>query len=476
MMKKSNLLIFGMLISLPACVQPNKENATATSEKLSDSANHSNTANLSSTGSYSVSVKPVAGVSCPAIQSFICGRSGDNLLLIGGRTNGFHGTDGTDPAINFPASFANRNFIVYNPVTGMTKMAPLPSAYMDQLSSTNMQGCQSGDYLYGCGGYGPNKTGSYVTYNGFFAVNVPAMINAILNGQSNLSQYIMSTTVNDMAVTGGELLIMNGLFYLVMGQNFTGLYAPPPSDTTVQKYINEIRMFSVYRNPSLYARLVQRFTDGNRSDNTSRYHRRDLNVVQIINGDGKKGIAVYGGVFTQNLNGAWLNPVYILQGANNNPVVSIDNNFTQKLNQYGCAQVLVYDPAGKTMMTTLLGGISYYRYEDNNTLKPDPGMPFVKIISTITRAANGTTTESSSPRDTLPDFVGAESRFIPKQNLLMAGSSEIIDASKIPANGRETLVGYMFGGIKSTAKQSSTIYPTMANKTLYQVYVTRSAQ
>jgi hypothetical protein len=40
-------------------------------------------------------------------------------------------------------------------------------------------------------------------------------------------------------------------------------------------------------------------------------------------------------------------------------------------------------------------------------------------------------------------------------------------------SGQPFLVGYMYGGILASAPQSSTIYPTTANKVLYKVYITR---
>lgn len=428
-------------------------------------------------GFYKINVVPVSS-DTPGLpyQSFISASSGNNILIVGGRTNGFHGTDATDSSINFPAYYSNTNFVVYNPTNGSIKTAPIPAAYLDQLSSTNMLGCQNGDTLYGCGGYGKNSAGNYVTYNGFFAISVSQMINAILSGStSNLSQYIVSTSNNYMAVTGGELQKMGNYFYVVMGQNFTGLYAPPPQQNSVQIYTNAIRKFTVTNTgSSLSAMLVDSFTDGNRPDSTSRFHRRDLNVVPIINTDKTPGMAVYGGVFTQKVNGVWVNPVYITQGANNSTNVTIDNSFIQKFNQYGCAQVLCYEPNTNTMVTNLMGGISYYTYSSNGVLVPDAAVPFSKTISTIFRNSFGTLETYTAFNSGLPDYIGSESKFFPLQNLLYGGSGEIIDLSKVPLNGKPTFVGYMFGGIMATSAQSSTINPTMASKKLYRVYITRS--
>lgn len=423
---------------------------------------------------YSISVKETSGTGL-ALQSFISGRSGDNLLIMGGRTNGFHGTNAADPSINFPTYYSNTNFVVYNPVTGFLKKVGLPEKYYAQLSSTNQQAFQDGNTLIVCGGYGKNSVGSYVTFNGVLAINVDSLVGAILRDDTlNMERFIASTVNDDMAVTGGEMFKVGYYYYLVMGQNFTGKYAPTPPDVSIQKYTDEIRQFriSVAAGNQLSVQLLKRFTDGNEPDSTTQFRRRDLNVVPIRDANNKDGIAVYGGVFTYKYNGVWQNPVYLLQDNNNQPAVTIDTTFAQKCNQYGCAQVQFFDPGSKTMITSLLGGISYYDYNTSGTLVPVATVPFVKIISTIFRLANGTTVESISPPTAmLSDYVGAESKFFPFSQYLISGSEEILDWSKIPQG--QTVIGYMYGGIKATSPQSSYFYPTFTNNTLYQVTVTK---
>jgi hypothetical protein len=429
-----------------------------------------------SASTYSVSVKATTGTGL-SLQSFVTGRSGDNLLVIGGRTNGFHGTNGADPSINFPTYYSNSNFVVYNPLNGTLKKVGLPQKYFAQLSSTNLQAFQDGNTLIVCGGYGKNNNGKYVTFNGVMAINVNGLVNAIIKDDTlNLDSFITSTVNDDMAVTGGELFKVGNFYYLVMGQNFTGMYAPTPPDSSVQKYTNEIRQFRINLIAGNYlsVQLIQRFTDDNKPDSTTQFHRRDLNVVPIIDGSGKDGLAVYGGVFTYKYNGVFVNPVYLLQDQNNQPYTKIDNTFIQQCNQYGCAQVLLYDKTSGTMITSLLGGISYYDYNPSGTLVPVPTVPFVKIISTIYLSKNGTTSEYVTPKSgSLTDFVGAESKFFPLSQYLVAGNEEIIDWNKLPDGN--TVVGYMYGGIKATASQSSYFYPTSTNSTLYQVIVTKTA-
>ncbi len=65
-----------------------------------------------------------------ALHSFVMGRNGNDILFVGGRINGFHGTDGTNPGINFPTSKSNDRFIVYNISTFQSWSAPLPQKYL----------------------------------------------------------------------------------------------------------------------------------------------------------------------------------------------------------------------------------------------------------------------------------------------------------------------------------------------------------
>lgn len=408
------------------------------------------------------------------LQSFIYARKGNFILFIGGRTNGFHGTDQTDSASNFPPYFANHSIVVYDMATGTIYQKPIPAQYYDQFTSTNMQGWQDGNTLYGCGGYGKNSAGNYVTYNGFFAVDVANMIDAVVNPAStDLSKYITYTTSDDMAVTGGELVKIGNYFYLVMGQYFAGAYNPGQGSQSTQRYTDEIRQFTfTLSGGKLSAKLTKVFTDGNRPDSTSRYHRRDLNVVPILDNKGKEGLAVYGGVFTQKVNGIWQNPVFVLQGNNNQVVTKLDTRFEQRFNQYNSAAVLMFDGKSGTMITTLLGGISLYTTDKNGTVYEDPTAPFTKVISTIYRSAKGVCVETySKPNQSLPDYVGAEARFIPIESYLRSGSEEIMDLAKIKLSTEPVLVGYMIGGIRASAPSSNNLYPTTSNSTLYEVYL-----
>lgn len=409
------------------------------------------------------------------LQSFAMGRWNNYVLLVGGRTNGFHGTDGTDSSINFPSSFSNTNFIVMQIGSPQVWTVPVPAPYNVQLSATNMQDCQSGNLLYLCGGYGKDSVGNYTTFSNLVCIQLDGLIPAIIANSPNLGQFIGQSYNSEMAVTGGELKTIGNYFYLVMGQNFQGLYTSPSSQT----YTVQIKKFSItlQGTNTPVATLLQRYYDAGRTDSTSRFHRRDLNVVPVVSPLGTPGVTVYGGVFTPVTNGPYRAPVYIYQDAKGNTVVQTDT-FKQKTNQYSCASIPIYDNSSKITAVTFIGGISLYNYKNysnpKDVLKLDPAIPFTRNITTLLRLPGGKTYEIVTfPQNCLPAFIGAEAKFIPLPALLMNGSQDILDYSKIATNPGGTLIGYMFGGILSTAPQSSTINPTFINNKMYEVYITK---
>lgn len=191
---------------------------------------------------YNVIVKPVGTNQGLPIQSFVAGRKGDTLLVIGGRTKGLHNFSGT----SFPYSTNNTRLYVFIPAKDASSKSQIFSTGIPgtlsaqqqlQLSSSNMEYCQTGDVLYALGGYGYNggtgKDSSYGTFNGFYAVAVPDLIRAIVKGDTasgNVSKYFTfstqpSSTDSTMAVTGGELVKMGDSYCLVVGQNAQGEYS-----------------------------------------------------------------------------------------------------------------------------------------------------------------------------------------------------------------------------------------------------------
>ena len=75
-----------------------------------------------------------------------------------------------------------------DPVSKQKWTAPLTSlsvALQEQLSATNLEFHQDGDYLYVIGGYGyHNATASRKTFDQLTAIDVPSVINAVIGGTS----------------------------------------------------------------------------------------------------------------------------------------------------------------------------------------------------------------------------------------------------------------------------------------------------
>jgi hypothetical protein len=120
-----------------------------------------------------------------------------------------------------------------------------------------------------------------------------------------------------------------------------------------------------------------------------------------------------------------------------------------------------------------LGGISQYYYQ-NGTLINDPNVPFVKTISRLSQAPDGSYHEYVLNQE-MPALLGASAEFIPKENLPFY-AHEIIDLNALASDS--VLIGYLVGGIKSTAlnpfTQNNTAQ-TSANAIFYEVWLKQSA-
>jgi len=366
---------------------------------------------------YTVQVAQSASPVGLPYQAFATGRKGDTILLLTGRTNGFHNFPSV-PVASFPSNRSNDSFVVYIPAQNKIYKASLTTLLTPtvsttnplftnnqiyQLASTNIQSCQNGDTLYGIGGYGYN--GSMITFGGCFAVNIPNMINLViycattnpsnLNTDSATIVNAISFATNKVApfyVTGGELLKTSKGYYLVVGQRFDGEYsngAVTPTNLSgyLQKYTSSIIPYSFnWSNNSTFS-----YTVGTPIVDPNNLHRRDLNVVPVIDKNGNKEFHIYGGVFTTTkFGGPYLNPVEFSDTLT--PAIKV-NSMNQYFNQYAAAHISIYDTTNSNnqMLTTILGGITLFDKvgQSNNNdsvinLK-DTTMPWSKVISTMVK-------------------------------------------------------------------------------------------
>ena len=412
----------------------------------------------------------------PALQSFVFGQSGNYWLLIGGRTNGFHGFSNYQ---NFPFKKANKFVYVYNTATNkLDSMATalLPTMLREQYTSSNMQHFQVGNYLYLSGGYGefhaklPDST--WTTYSTISRINISQIITAVLT--KNITKFQTSVVYAKSkltAATGGEMYkLPDGKFYLVLGHRFNGVYsADTTGGKTRQVYLDSVHVFKLTETPSSISITPssRQYISDNLPDNITQFRRRDLLVVPAIKRGGKSvGLSVYGGVFTAGFGYPFRNPIYLTGGTT--PSYQLDKSYTQTSNIYATANVEMYDAQNDIMLTTAFGGIG----EDTSTTSGN-GDAFTKKIMTISKNnRTNITKEILNPTGT-PTYMGSESIFVVAPNLPMYNSTYgIINYNAIPS-GKPTLVGYIYGGIVSNSPQWGSSNPTIPSNKVYEVYFTK---
>ncbi|MBK7964948.1 MAG: hypothetical protein IPK10_06445 [Bacteroidetes bacterium] len=135
------------------------------------------------TSPFSVYIEPLNIAGLGGIQSYAYGQHNGKWLIVGGRLDGLHQRQ---PFASFLASGNNNQIFVVDPLSMQRWTAPissLPVGLQEQLSSTNMEFFQEGNYLYCIGGYGYSNTAvDHITYPSLIAIDVPAVIDAVVNG------------------------------------------------------------------------------------------------------------------------------------------------------------------------------------------------------------------------------------------------------------------------------------------------------
>ena len=149
-------------------------------------------------------------------------------------------------------------------------------------------------------------------------------------------------------------------------------------------------------------------------------------------------------------------------------------DFNQYLSQYHSAKLPIYDEDANAMHTIFFGGMSQFYLDDSNELTEDTEVPFVKTISKITRLSNGNMSEYALNYIEMPALLGAGAEFIPANNDLYT-HGDILKINEIPNS--KTLVGYIYGGIQSSAKNIFFINDgnqSFASNTIFKVYINKS--
>jgi hypothetical protein len=414
------------------------------------------------TAPFNIHLEPLNINGLGGLQAYAVGQHDGKWLIVGGRLDGLHRRQ---PFAAFDVAGNNNQIIVIDPVAGQkwtVSVASLPVPLQEQLSSTNMEFYQEGDYLYLIGGYGYHTiSASKKTFENLTAINVPAVINAVINGTSFVNHFRQISDVQ-FAVAGGHLKKINDTYYLVGGNRFDGDYNPMGNPTYIQLYTNAIRKFKILDDgTTLTIQHLSSIID------TANLHRRDYNAVPQILPDGSEGITAFSGVFQQTVDLPFLNCVNI-----DSTGYVVNNNFQQYYNHYHCAVLPVYSAINNEMHNVFFGGIAQY-YDSLGVLVQDNNVPFVKTIARVTRFANGTMAEYKLPVE-MPSLMGAGAEFIPNATIPQY-ANEVFKLDDFVAD--TTLVGYIYGGINSSAPNIffiNTGLQSVASSQIFKVYVVKS--
>lgn len=418
---------------------------------------------FSQTAPFNVYIEPMNISGLGGLQAYAFGQHNGKWLVFGGRLDGLHRRQ---PFASFDVAGNNNQLIVIDPVTQQKWSAPLTSlsvGLQEQLSSTNMEFHQVGNYLYVIGGYGYNNaSAARKTFDNLTAIDVPSVINAII-GATPLSSFFRQISDPQFAVTGGHLKKINNTFYLIGGNKFDGNYNPMGHATYTQVYTDAIRKFNIADNgKTLLVTHLPTITDA------ANLHRRDYNAVPQILPNGAEGITAFSGVFQPTVDLPFLNCVNI-----DSITYSVNNTFQQYYNHYHCAVLPLYSASNNEMHNVFFGGIAQF-YDNSGVLVQDNNVPFVNTIARVTRNSVGTMAEYKLPVE-MPALLGAGAEFIPNQSVPQF-NNEVLKLDDFTADS--TLVGYIYGGISSTAANiffTNTGTQSSASSQIFKVYVIKNS-
>lgn len=417
---------------------------------------------------FSVEIEPFVIDEMPEVHSYSWAKTTNyEWLIFGGRLDGLHQRQ---PFAAFQASENNLEVSLVNLDNNLvvtTSLSSLSAPIFEQLQSTNQNFYQRGNTLYIIGGYGYSATLlDHITYPNLIAIDVDGLATAIKNNTS-ITAFFRQIAYTNFAVTGGQLAYLDSTFYLCGGQLFEGRYNPMGPNNGpgfIQQYTDEIRTFKIVDDG-----INLSVQDYNAQNDPANLHRRDYNMSPQVFPNGTHGFTMFSGVFDAS-DLPFLNSVDIMNGN-----YTVNNSFNQYLSHYHSGKVPVYDSINNTMHTVFFGGMSQYTMDTEGVLTQDDEVPFVKTISVVTRNSDGTMEEKMLDIE-MPAFLGSGAEFIPITDENIFLEKEIVKLNNI--NGR-TLVGYIYGGIESSAKNiffSNTGVQSNASSQIFKVYISKKNQ
>ena len=399
-------------------------------------------------------------------------QSGNTLYIMGG-----YGSDGSGKMITFPYLTAIQ---VSQAIKAIISHRPL-AAYVQQ-TNTFVDCPQAGANAFNSCQPQPATCSPGPDYQHCIEQQQNYCLQQQLQAITKCSSQVQSGSVQGLPtntgyyarVTGGGMAQVGNYYYLVMGQDFEGLYSTAQGDygkwPVNQVYTQRIAAFWLTPPPNLSA-AVLKVLQQDPNDQSAPYNRRDLNVVPELSPTGAENIGIYGGVFVPGQETAYRRPILIQNGDNLAQVSATVETYQQMMSQYECAQLSMADQANGNMIQVFFGGISLY-YLDYKTMKfrIDEGLPFIRDISTVMH--NSSSWSEFVRNEPLPALMGTDAAFIPNPAVAIAPNGVVL-LNKI--QGR-TLVGWIFGGILATVARTEGTTPlTHASNALYQVWVTPGA-
>ena len=397
------------------------------------------------------------------LQSYSFGQANGKWLIIGGRLDGLHQRQ---PWATFDLAGHNNQLIVVDPTTKQKWSMPiseLDNALQEQLSSTNIQFFQRENNLFLIGGYGFSKLKvDHITFPNLTVVNVKELIEAIIS-KRQITPYFQQIIDEQFAVTGGQLLLANGIFQLVGGHRFDGRYNPMDNPTFVQTYTNEVRRFKIEMNGM--KPTVQHLPS---IRNEKLMHRRDFNVLPSILPNNSQGVTAFSGVFQEDVNLPYLDAIRI-----DATEMSSVANFAQYYNHYHCASIAIHDADNQRMHNLFFGGIAHY-YDSSGVLVQDNDVPFTQKIGHVVTNSDGSMQEYLHPLE-MPGYLGAASEFIPASTISMY-ENEVVNMNELKTD--TVLLGYIYGGIQSSAANIfwiNTGVESRASQMIYPLYLIKNS-
>lgn len=403
---------------------------------------------------YSITLEEVTYASWPGLHSFVSGEWEGKRLVVCGRIGGMHAFLPPNP---FMPMEANTSVWMFDPATGDRwehPVAGLPDETVNTLQSTNPQAFQRGKYLYIIGGYGHDSTAMQMrTFPSLTAVDLE-LLSAALEAGTAIDGAFRTFDDPIFEVTGGEIAVMGDTIYVFGGHSFTGVYSKPAGPQFTQVYTNRLTKFTLADDgTTITIGDVQHVLD------TIAFHRRDFNFEPIMFPGEVPALVALSGVFQYEADWVWFEPVFVTDTG-----YVMDESFMQKMNNYTCPVISLYDSVTETSYHTLFGGISQYFYdEEDDELIEDLNVPFVDDISTVVRYADGTMEQIVEPL-TMPGLLGSNAQYwqlpgVPQYENHVIRLNDIFGVAHI---------GYIFGGIDALIPNFT---PSAASNRLFKVYI-----